>query len=242
MFKLKGVVLAGGTGSRLLPLTKVTNKHLLPVGRKPMIYYPIEKFIEADIREILIIVGVEHAGAVMGLLGSGKDFQAEFTYRVQDEAGGIAQALLLAQRFAGQDPVSVILGDNIFEDSIRSWRENFFAHPDWAQVVTKEVCDPQRFGVIRPGPKGEVLEILEKPKTPPSNLAVTGIYFYPSDVYNIIRTLKPSGRGELEITDVNNYYIREKRMQYVSMQGTWTDAGTFESLQRANLLAEKGLC
>jgi glucose-1-phosphate thymidylyltransferase len=234
MTKMKGVVLAGGTGSRLLPLTKVTNKHLLPVGRKPMIFYPIEKFIEVGIRDILIVVGIEHAGAVMGLLGSGKEFRAEFTYRVQDEAGGIAQALYLARGFAGDDPVAVILGDNIFEDSMRPWVENFSAKPDCAQVVTKQVPDPQRFGVIRKGDNGVVAEILEKPKNPPSDLAVTGVYFYPSDVYDIIKTLKPSHRGELEITDVNNFYIRKGRMQYVQMTGNWTDAGTFESLHRAN--------
>ncbi len=237
MASLKGVVLAGGTGSRLLPLTKVTNKHLLPVGAKPMIYHPIEKLLGAGIKEILIVVGIEHAGAVMGLLGSGSDFGAEFTYRVQDKAGGIAHALALAAGFAAGAPVAVILGDNIFEDPMKEWCLKFEQKPDYALLVTKEVSDPQRFGVVRLDEKGRVMEIIEKPKNPPSAKAVTGIYFYPNDVFAIIPKLKPSARGELEITDVNNAYVKNSRAQYSEMKGAWTDAGTFESLQRANRLA-----
>ena len=237
--EMRGVVLAGGTGSRLYPLTRVTNKHLLPVGNVPMLYHPIQKFVEAGIRKILIVVGIEHAGAVMGSLGSGKDFDAEFTYRVQDEAGGIAQALGLARGFAAESNVAVILGDNIFEDSMKPWVDLALSNDNDAVIVTKEVPDPSRYGVIRQDEAGKVVEILEKPKTPPSSLAVTGIYFYPPDVYDLVATLKPSNRGELEITDVNNHYIHSHRIQYVTMNGFWTDAGTFESLNLANQLVRR---
>lgn len=234
---MKGVVLAGGTGSRLLPLTKVTNKHLLPVGRKPMIYHPVEKLIEAGIDEILIVTGVEHMGDVVSLLGSGKDFGCRFTYKVQDEAGGIAQALSLAENFAGGDRIAVILGDNIFEDSLREQVAQYREQPRGARVMLKQVPDPQRFGVaeIR---DGKVLGIEEKPKKPKSDWAVTGVYFYDDQVFDIIRTLRPSGRGELEITDVNNAYLRKGELTYGQMQGWWSDAGTFESLARVQTLVE----
>jgi glucose-1-phosphate thymidylyltransferase len=235
MSKIKGIVLAGGTASRLRPLTKVTNKHLLPIGRKPMIYYPIEKFTGAGIEEILVVTGLDHMGDVVNLLGSGKEFGCKFTYKVQDEAGGIAQALGLAENFAGNSSVAVILGDNIFEDSMKGYLDNYLNTGLGAQVITKAVHDPERFGVAEiQGDK--VLSIEEKPKNPKSNLAVTGVYFYDSKVYDIIRTLKPSGRGELEITDVNNEYIRLNQMTWCEMNGWWSDAGTFESLARVQQL------
>jgi glucose-1-phosphate thymidylyltransferase len=235
---MKGIILAGGTGSRLYPLTKVTNKHLLPVGKKPMIYWPIEKLIEAQIQEILIVTGVEHVGAVVGLLGSGKDFNCRFTYKVQDEAGGIAQALGLAENFAGLDSVCVILGDNIFEDSILDQVEIFKKQKIGARVILKEVHDPHRFGVAElQGDK--VIGIEEKPKNPKSNYAVTGIYFYDNEVFKIIKTLKPSARGELEITDVNNHYIKNNTLTFGKFKGWWSDAGTFESLARVNQLVNQ---
>lgn len=233
---MKGIVLAGGTGSRLYPLTKVTNKHLLPVGEKPMIYYPIEKLLEVGIEEILIVTGTDHMGDVVNLLGSGKDFGCRFTYKVQDEAGGIAQALGLAENFAGDDPVVVILGDNIFEHSLSEAMFNYSGKG--AQILIQKVHDPQRYGVAElDGDK--VISIEEKPAEPKSNYAVTGIYFFDSSVYECIKTLKPSGRGELEITDVNNYYISKGQMKSTVLNGWWTDAGTHESLRHANKLVQK---
>ncbi len=230
---MKGVVLAGGTGSRLYPLTKVTNKHLLPVGNKPMIYHPIEKLIEVGIEEILIVTGTDHMGDVVNLLGSGKDFGCRFTYKVQDEAGGIAQALGLAENFAGDDSVVVILGDNIFEHSLKKAVENYTG--SGAQILIQEVHDPQRYGVAEL--EGDrVISIEEKPENPKSNYAVTGIYFYDSKVFECIKTLKPSGRGELEITDVNNFYIRNNAMTSSVLKGWWTDAGTPDSYKLANKL------
>ena len=235
---LKGVVLAGGTGSRLMPLTKVTNKHLLPIGQQPMIYYPIRKLTSAGIEQILIVTGVEHMGDVVGLLGSGREFGCHFTYKVQDEAGGIAQALGLAEDFSHDEPVAVILGDNIFKASLRGYVERFVSQKAGGRILVRRVSDPQRFGVaeIR---DGKVLGIQEKPKKPKSDYAVTGIYFYDAAVFDIIRTLKPSGRGELEITDVNNAYIAKGRLHYDILEGWWSDAGTFESLSRAHELVIK---
>jgi len=233
---VKGVVLAGGTGSRLFPLTKVTNKHLLPVGRKPMIYYPIEKLTSAGVEEILIVTGTEHMGAVVQLLGSGKDFGCRFTYKVQDEAGGIAQALGLAENFIGADRMCVILGDNVFADGIREAVEGFAAAgPGGAHVFLKQVPDPTRFGVAEVQ-DGRIISIEEKPAQPKSDLAVTGVYLYGPEVFGIIRTLKPSGRGELEISDVNQHYVAEGRMGFDVLNGWWTDAGTFESMHRAGEL------
>lgn len=235
---MKGVVLAGGTGSRLFPLTKVTNKHLLPVGRKPMIFYPIEKFVEAGIEEILIVTGLEHMGAVVNLLGSGKDYKCRFTYRVQDEAGGIAQALGLAEHFVHGDSCAVILGDNIFQDSLKPHVEAFAKQDGGARILLKEVSDPHRFGVAElDGDK--VIGIEEKPKEPKGTMAVTGIYLYDSNVFKIIKTLKPSARGELEITDVNNHYIQKSKLSYGVLNGWWSDAGTFSSLARVNKLLEQ---
>lgn len=233
---MKGIVLAGGTGSRLFPLTKVTNKHLLPVGEKPMIYYPIEKLLEVGIEEILIVTGTDHMGDVVNLLGSGKDFGCRFTYKVQDEAGGIAQALGLAENFAGDDSVVVILGDNIFEHSLSEAMTNYSG--EGAQILIQEVHDPKRYGVAELD-GNNVVSIEEKPANPKSNYAVTGIYFYDSSVYECIKTLKPSGRGELEITDVNNYYISKGQMKSTVLSGWWTDAGTHESLRHANKLVQK---
>ena len=233
---MKGIILAGGTGSRLFPLTKVTNKHLLPIGEKPMIYHPIEKLLEVGITEILIVTGTEHMGAVVTLLGSGKDFGCRFTYKVQDEAGGIAQALGLAENFAGGDSVVVILGDNVFENSLEKAVQNY--NENGAQILLKQVHDPQRYGVAElEGNK--VLSIEEKPKNPKSNYAVTGIYFYDAKVFECIKTLKPSGRGELEITDVNNYYISLGEMVSSELDGWWTDAGTLDSYRHANQLVLK---
>ncbi|MGD8427696.1 MAG: sugar phosphate nucleotidyltransferase [Balneolaceae bacterium] len=230
---MKGIILAGGTGSRLYPLTKVTNKHLLPIGNKPMIYYPIEKLTEVGIDEILIVTGTEHMGDVVNLLGSGKDFGCRFTYKVQDEAGGIAQALGLAENFVGDDCMTVILGDNIFQASLDKAIDSYPGKG--AQILLKEVEDPERFGVAEV--KGDkIIGIEEKPAHPKSKLAVTGIYMYDARVFNYIRELEPSGRGELEITDVNNKYIGQNAMRFSLMEGWWTDAGTPVSYKRANKL------
>ncbi len=235
--KIRGIILAGGTGSRLFPLTKVTNKHLLPVGRKPMIFHPIEKMTKSGITDILIVTGVEHMGDIVNLLGSGKEFGCRFTYKVQDEAGGIAQALALAEDFVGNDKMVVILGDNILEDDLKPYVEKFKDQKNGAYVLLKEVKDPARFGVVEIK-NGKVVGIEEKPKKPKSNYAITGIYFYDNDVFDVVRTLKPSNRGELEISDVNFYYLKKKQLRYDVLLGWWSDAGTFSSLERASLLTE----
>ena len=234
----KGVVLAGGTGSRLMPLTKVTNKHLLPIGKKPMIYYPIEKLTSIGIDKILIVTGVEYMGDVVGLLGSGRDFACQFTYKVQDEAGGIAQALGLAEGFSHGDQLVAILGDNIFEANLKQYADRFISQKIGARVLLKQVANPQRFGVAEMS-DGKVISIEEKPKKPRSDYIITGIYFYDDAVFDIIRTLQPSARGELEISDVNNAYIAKGQLEYDILDGWWTDAGTFESLNRANKLVIK---
>jgi glucose-1-phosphate thymidylyltransferase len=235
---LRGIVLAGGTGSRLMPLTKVTNKHLLPVGQKPMIFYPIEKLTAIGIEEILIVTGVEHMGDVVSLLGSGRNFGCRFTYKVQDEAGGIAQALALVENFADGHPLVVILGDNIFQANLKSYADKFIAQKAGARILLKQVPYPQRFGVAELS-EGRIIGIEEKPDQPKSDYAVTGIYFYDAAVFDIIRTLQPSGRGELEITHVNQAYIAKDQLAYDIIDGWWTDAGTFESLNRANELVAK---
>ena len=234
----KGVVLAGGTGSRLMPLTKVTNKHLLPIGQKPMIYYPIEKLTSIGTEQILIITGVEYMGDVVGLLGSGREFGCQFTYKVQDEAGGIAQALGLAEGFSHGDQLVAILGDNIFEANLKQYADRFISQKIGARVLLKQVANPQRFGVAEMS-DGKVISIEEKPKKPRSDYIITGIYFYDNAVFDIIRTLKPSARGELEISDVNNAYTTKGQLAYDILDGWWTDAGTFESLNRANKLVIK---
>jgi glucose-1-phosphate thymidylyltransferase len=234
--ELRGVVLAGGTGSRLYPLTRATNKHLLPVGPEPMIYHPINKLIEARIHEIMIVTGTEHMGAVVSALGSGREFGCEFTYRVQDEAGGIAQALGLARRFGRGGRLAVILGDNIFESPITAFADSFRKQPSGAKVLVKEVPDPERYGVaVTEGDR--VTRIIEKPKPAPSPWAVTGLYFYDESVFDVISTLRPSARGELEITDVNNAYIARGDLTFDRLPGWWTDAGTPDSYKHANELS-----
>lgn len=233
---MKGVVLAGGTGSRLYPLTRVTNKHLLPVGHKPMIYHAIDKLVAAGIQEILVVTGVEHMGAVVGALGSGKDFGCELTYRVQDEAGGIAQALGLARHFVGGDRMVVLLGDNLFQDPLGPLVERYATQAQGARILLKEVAQPQRFGVPV-FDDGQIVRIEEKPEHPASGYAVTGIYFYDARVFDLIQQLRPSGRNELEITDVNNLYLAQGELTYDLLSGWWTDAGTFESLAQAQLWA-----
>ena len=232
---MRGVILAGGTGSRLSPLTKTVNKHLLAVGRKPMIYYSIEKLVEAGIKNILVVTGREHMGGVLELLGSGSEFGCDFTYKVQDQAGGIAQALYLAKDFVQQESCCVILGDNIFQDTLSKDVAIFKKQRKGARVLLKEVEDPERFGVAELNGK-HIVSIEEKPKRPKSKYAVTGIYFYDASVFEIIKTLKPSGRGELEVTDVNNAYIKNNQLTYGILDGWWSDAGTFESLHRVNQL------
>jgi glucose-1-phosphate thymidylyltransferase len=238
---MKGVVLAGGTGSRLNPLTRVTNKHLLPVYNKPMVNYPIQTLVNAGIHEILLVTGGKNAGDFLRLLGNGRDFGLKhLNYTYQEGEGGIAEALGLAEYFAGDGPICVVLGDNIIENDICQAVENFKKQKDGAKILLKEVEDADRFGVAEI--RGDrVVGIEEKPKKPKSNYAVVGIYLYDSTVFQKIRRLKPSGRGELEITDVNNFYIGESKLTYEILDGWWTDAGTFESLLRANnLVAETG--
>jgi glucose-1-phosphate thymidylyltransferase len=231
---MKGIILAGGTGSRLFPLTKVTNKHLLPVYDKPMIYYPLQTLITAGITEIMIVSGRGHAGHFLELLGSGMDFGVSLTYEIQETAGGIAQALGHAESWADDEGVAVILGDNIFQDTVKSDVASF---RKGAKIFLKEVTDADRFGVAE-FRNDRVISIEEKPQHPRSNFAVTGLYLYDSEVFSIIRTLKPSGRGELEITDVNNAYIKKEMMQYTILKGFWSDAGTFDSLLRASILVQ----
>jgi glucose-1-phosphate thymidylyltransferase len=239
---MKGIILAGGLGSRLSPLTKITNKHLLPVFDKPMIYYPIQTLVNAGIRDILIVTGGNNAGDFLRLLGNGKkDFGLDhINYTYQEGEGGIAAALSLAEFFADQEPICVVLGDNIIEKNINHAVKQFRKQKGGAKILLKEVPDPERFGVARLN-GDKVVEIIEKPKKPPSKYAVIGIYMFDKTVFQIIKTLKPSGRGELEITDVNNAYIKRKAMTYEILNGWWTDAGTFESLLRAsNLVAKTG--
>jgi len=238
---MKGVVLAGGTGSRLSPLTRVTNKHLLPIHNRPMVYYPIQTLVNAGIEEILLVTGGNNAGDFLRLLGNGRDFGLRhLNYTYQEGNGGIAEALGLAEFFAAGQPICVILGDNIIENNIRRAVQNFRKEKNGAKILLKEVEDAQRFGVAEVR-NGRVLNIEEKPQIPRSNFAVTGIYLYDSTVFEKIKRLKPSGRAELEITDVNNFYIQEGQLTYEMLDGWWTDAGTFESLLRANnLVAQTG--
>ncbi|MHC4513604.1 MAG: sugar phosphate nucleotidyltransferase [Planctomycetota bacterium] len=239
---MKGVVLAGGLGSRLYPLTKITNKHLLPVYDSPMIYYPIQCLVNAGITDIQIVTGGNYAGDFLQLLGNGGDFGLkDLSYTYQQGEGGIADALKLAEHFVEGDRMVVVLGDNIIQGNIKAAVDDFAARPHGAKIMLKEVDDPQRFGVASVDHNGVVKEIVEKPKQPESNKAVIGIYMYDSKVFDYIRGLKPSDRGELEITDVNNAYINAGEMTADVLQGWWTDAGTFDSLRRAsNMVAEGG--
>jgi len=238
---MKGVVLAGGLGSRLYPLTKVTNKHLLPVYNEPMIYYPIRILVNAGIEEILIVTGGNNAGDFLCLLENGKDFGLKhINYTYQQGEGGIAAALSLAEHFADRDKIAVVLGDNIIEGNIKAMADEFRKQKDGARILLKEVSDPQRFGV--PVFEGKtIVRVEEKPVSPASNYAVIGIYMYDYRVFEFIKSLKPSERGELEITDVNNFYIKEGKMQWNVLDGWWSDAGTLESLQSAgNMVAKTG--
>ncbi len=238
---MKGIILAGGLGTRLHPLTKVTNKHLLPVYDKPMIYYPIQTLINAGIDDILIVTGGNNAGDFLKLLGNGKEFGLKhINYTYQEGEGGIAEALGLAEFFASGEKICVVLGDNVIEKNIRKAAENFRKQKEGAKILLKEVPDPHRFGVAEV--RGDrIARIEEKPKEPKSKYAVVGIYLFDQEVFDIIKTLKPSDRGELEITDVNNRYIEKDLMTWDILEGWWTDAGTFESLLRANqLVAQTG--
>lgn len=232
---MKGVILAGGKGTRLYPLTRATNKHLLPVGGEPMIYHLIRQMQSADISNILVVTSTEHMGDVVNCLGSGKDFGVSLTYRVQESASGIADALLLAEEFAGGGKICAMLGDNIFEYSIAPYAMHFRNQKKGARVLIKEVGDPERYGVAALDEK-QVIEIEEKPKNPKSSFAVVGLYFYDHQVFDLIRQCHPSARGELEITSVNNLYIERGELEYDICKGQWTDAGTFESLTQANQL------
>jgi glucose-1-phosphate thymidylyltransferase len=234
----RGIILAGGKGTRLGELTRVTNKHLLPVGPYPMVYHPLKKLVDAGIRNVLLVSGTEHMGDFVELLGSGKEHGCQLTYRVQDEAGGIAQALGLAELFCHNARSVVILGDNIFYDRLDKMMAAAQAKPNHAWVALKRVHDPGRYGVAEL--KGEhVVGIEEKPEHPKSDYAVAGIYIYPPDVFHFIKTLKPSRRGELEITDVNRHYLQDGRLGWSSIDGYWTDAGTPESLLSANQLVRE---
>ena len=234
---MKGVVLAGGTGSRLFPITRVTNKHLLPVFDKPMVYYPIQTLVNAGIKEILLVTGGKNAGDFLRLLGNGKDFDLKhLNYTYQEGEGGIAAALSLAEYFAEDDLICVILGDNVYEKSVRKSAQEFIERGHGAKIHLKQVENPQRYGVPVIDGKN-IVKIEEKPKNPKSKYAVTGLYMYDHTVFDIIKTLKPSGRGELEITDVNNAYIARNEMTYDIVDGWWSDAGgSFDSLLRTNIL------
>jgi len=237
---MKGVILAGGTGSRLFPLTRVTNKHLLPVYDRPMIFYPIQTLVNAGVTDILLVTGGHSAGDFLRLLGNGKDFGLKhINYTYQEGEGGIADALRLAEHFADGGPICVVLGDNIIETNIIRACEEFAERPQGARIILREVSDPERFGVpVFDGDR--IVRIEEKPKEPKSRFAVIGIYMYDATVFDRIRRLRPSGRGELEITDVNNQYVEEGTLSYSVLDGWWTDAGTFESLLRANNLVAQG--
>lgn len=230
---LKGVILAGGLGTRLYPLTKVTSKHLLPVGNEPMVFHTIKQLKEAGITDILIVTNPDHIGDFVSVLGSGKEFDCEFTYRVQEEAKGIAHALELAEGFAAGESLVVMLGDNIFESSIKQVVADFQTQKTGARVLIKKVDDPQRFGVANLN-GNRIVSIEEKPKQPKSNYVVVGVYCYDATVFDIIRTIKPSARGEYEITSVNNVYIERGKLEYSLLRGEWVDAGTFDTLGKAN--------
>ncbi len=240
---MKGIILAGGLGTRLQPLTVITNKHLLPIYDRPMIYYPLQVLVQSGIKDIMIVTGGNHAGDFLRLLGNGQEFGLkDLYYTYQTGEGGIADALKLTEHFADGDKIVVILGDNLIEGSIQAMVQAFERQPKGARILLKSVDNPSRFGVAEFKDK-KIMQIEEKPKHPKSSYAVTGIYMYDNQVFDIIRTLKPSGRGEMEITDVNNAYIQQGTLEYSILDGWWTDAGTFESLFNANQLMarQKGL-
>lgn len=235
---MRGIILSGGSATRLRPCTKVTSKQLLPVYNRPMIYYPLNTLIQAGIKEILIIVSPERAGDYLNLLGSGKEFGVKFTYEVQDKPEGLAQAFIIGENFIDNEDVCMILGDNIFEDDF-SWSIKSFTKG--AKIFAKEVSDPERFGVVEFDKTGQVLSIEEKPKKPKSNYAATGLYIYDHRVVDIAKNLKASNRGELEITDINKYYLEQGELQVDKVEGAWIDAGTFDSLLLAQNLAKDRL-
>ena len=236
---LKGVILVGGLGTRLHPLTKVTSKHLLPVGNEPMIFHSVKQLTAAGITDILIVTNAQYVGDFVNALGSGKDFGCEFTYRVQEEAKGIAHALALAEGFAAGDRIVVLLGDNIFEHSMQQAISDFQGQQKGARVLLKQVDDPKRYGVAVLNRKHQIVEIEEKPIHPKSDYAVVGVYFYDASVFDIIRTIEPSARGEYEITSVNNVYIDQGQLEYSLVEGEWVDAGTFDSLAEAHKILLK---
>jgi glucose-1-phosphate thymidylyltransferase len=233
---MKGIILAGGAGTRLSPLTKVTSKQLLPIYNKPMIFYPLETLRQAGIKDILIIVAPERAGDFLRLLGSGKEFGCKFTYEIQDKPEGLAQAFVIGKNFIGQDPVTLILGDNLFEDDFSQAISTF---QTGARVFAKQVPDPERFGVVEFDQNAKAISIEEKPQQPKSNYAVTGLYIYDNTVVQKAANLQPSARGELEITDLNNLYLKEGTLDVAQVQGKWLDTGTFESLHEAIIFARQ---
>jgi len=235
---MRGIILSGGSGTRLRPLTKITSKQLLPIYNKPMIYYPLNTLIQAGIKEILIIVSPERAGDYLNLLGSGKQFGVKFTYEIQDKPEGLAQAFLIGENFIDEENVAMILGDNIFEDNFSEEIKNF---KSGAKIFAKKVSDPERFGVVKFDENKKAEKIVEKPKEFLSDYAVTGLYIYDNRVVKIAKEMKPSDRGELEITDVNNIYLEKGELEVAMVNGEWLDAGTFDSLLRAQNLAKERL-
>jgi glucose-1-phosphate thymidylyltransferase len=235
---MRGIILSGGSGTRLRPLTKITSKQLLPIYNRPMIYYPLNTLIKAGIKEILIIVSPERAGDYLNLLGSGKEFGVKFTYEIQDKPEGLAQAFIIGQNFIDQEDVAMILGDNIFEDDFSHDLQNF---KGGAKVFAKKVSDPERFGVVKFGADMKAEKIVEKPQEFLSNYAVTGLYVYDNRVVEIAKNMKPSARGELEITDVNNWYLEKGELEVAMVEGEWLDAGTFDSLLKAQNFAKEKL-
>lgn len=233
---MKGIILSGGSGTRLSPLTKVTSKQLLPIYDKPMIFYPLQTLLRAGIKDILIIIAPDHAGDYLKLLGSGKEFGARFSYEIQDKPEGLSQAFIIGAQFIDEDSVCMILGDNIFEDDFSSEIKNF---KTGGQVFAKKVPDPERFGVVKFDEAGKATQIQEKPKERLSDYAVTGLYLYDNRVVEVAKNLKPSARGELEITDLHNFYLERGELAVSIVPGEWIDAGTFDSLLAANLLAAK---
>lgn len=230
---MKGIILAGGSGTRLRPLTKVTSKQLLPVYNKPMVLYPLETLLKAGIKDILFIVAPDHAGDFLQLLGSGKEYGANFTYEIQDKPEGLAQAFIIGADFIDQENVAMILGDNIFEDDFSDTIRNF---KEGAHLFAKEVSDPERFGVVKFDQQMQAIEIAEKPKEYISSYAITGLYLYDYRVVEVAKSLPPSGRGELEITDLHNWYLSKGQLKVDMVKGEWIDAGTFESLHKASVL------
>lgn len=237
--RMKGTILAGGTGSRLMPLTKVINKNLFPIYDKPLIYYPIFTLRDAGIKKILIISGRGHAGQFLDLLGSGKDLGVDLTYEIQEEPRGLAHGLAVAEDFADNEAIALILGDNIYEENLKKAVDDFKNQKKGAKIILKEVSDPQRFGVAEFDSKGNIIDIVEKPQEPKSNWIVTGFYMYDARVFDVIRTLKPSKRKEYEITDVNNWYLKEGTLMHHMTIKEWIDAGTFDSLLKANMFIAK---